>query len=248
MYSIKKNVFEIEDEEETVDSENEQKPFRYFEQPATVKLHHVYISDSIGEPKDYIDLIHKIKFAGPNDIVNIYLNTPGGYLTTGAQIINAIRASSAHVVTHVEGEVCSLGTLIFLSGDEMVVHDGSLFMIHTYSGVSSGKGHEMHAQTKAQAKWFEEIARRSYIGFLTEEEFEEMIAGRDLWFTAEQVRARLNRYVKHLNKQAKDEQAKAEAKEKARAKKAKEAKEAATKQTEDNKDAEIPSEQTGDDS
>ena len=230
MYSIKKPALNIEGEEDPIGDEAEQKPFRYFEQPATLKIHHFYISDSIGEPKDYIDMIHKIKFAGSNDIINIYLNTPGGYLNTGAQIITAIRASNAHVVTHVEGEVCSLGTLIFLSGDEMVVHDGSLFMIHNHSGHAHGKGHEYLAQAAAQSKWFEGIARKAYVGFLTEEEFQDMINGKDFWFDADNVRKRLNRYVKYLSKQAKEDEAKAEARAKAKKAKKEESKEEPTEE------------------
>lgn len=203
---------EVEEEATEEEEQHKVKAFQYFEQPAAAKVHHFYISKLVGEPEHYIEMIHRIKFAGPHDMIYIYLNTAGGYLGTGVQLMSAMKMSNAHVVTVVEGEVCSLGTLIFLSGDEMVIQDGSLFMIHNHSSGQAGKGHEYLAQANATAKWFEEIARKTYLGFLTESEFDRMIKGEDFWMTTEEVRKRLTKYCKYLEKQAKEAQMKEEEK------------------------------------
>jgi ATP-dependent protease ClpP protease subunit len=189
-------------EEETNETEPT-KPFKYYESPTGQRIHHFYISESVEEPAKYIDMIHRIKTAGPTDLVYIYLNTPGGYINTGIQIISAIKSSQAHVVTVLEGEVCSLGTLIFLSGDEFVVNDFCMFMIHNYSGGTYGKGHEQVAQLEAMTREWGKLAHDIYVPFLTEEELERVIKGEDLWMGSDEVRTRLQKMLKIMEREAK---------------------------------------------
>ena len=130
----------------SLNKENEEnqdeKPYRLFEEARPGKSVHVYISDGIGEAKDYVELIQRIKTACPDDVIYIYLNTPGGYMDAGMQIILAMRLSKARLITVLEGKVCSLGALIFLSADEFVVHENTVLMIHNHTGghLSFGTG------------------------------------------------------------------------------------------------------------
>jgi len=209
MRNIKyKHLVAMGEAEPTVEEQGEPKRFAYYEQQINAKIHHFYLSGMILSPEHYVDMIHRIKCAGPQDLINIYLNTEGGFITTGVQLIAAMRSSPAHIITHAEGEVSSLGTMIFLSGDEMVVQDGTSFMIHNHSGGQFGKGHEYLAQASFMVKWFDEIARKIYLGFLTEDEYSSMIKGEDLWFTAGEVRKRLTKYVRHLTKIQKEQEEK----------------------------------------
>ena len=191
----------IRNEEESTDTEI--KPFTYYDTPLNQKIHHFYISGGVEDPAKYIEMIHRIKTAGPNDIIYIYLNTPGGRIDTGIQIISAMTSSPAHIVTVLEGEVCSLGTLIFLSGDEFVVHDHCMFMIHNYSGGTYGKGHEQVAQLEAMTREFGKMAHDIYVPFLTEDELDRVIKGEDLWMGSDEVRIRLQKMVKVLEREAK---------------------------------------------
>lgn len=196
---------DFNDEENGV--KKEEKAFAHFES-SIGKVHHFYISDFVGPPKDYIEMIHTIRTAQPFDTIYIYLNTRGGDFATGAQLIPIMHSSVATIVTVCEGQVCSLGTMIFLAGGEMVIQDHSLFMIHNHSGFISGKGHEYLAEATAVTGWVTQMARDLYIGFLTEEEFESMLKGEDFWFHAEEARKRLNRCVKYQEKKLKEKVAK----------------------------------------
>lgn len=179
-----------------------------FEQSSSGKVYHFYISKPIGTPMEYVEMIHKIKTANPNDACYVYLNTPGGRLDTGVQLMTAIRTSKARVITVLEGEVCSLGTLIFLCGEEFIVHDHSLMMIHNHSGGQWGKGHEYMAQAEATSQWFKTIAQDIYGDFLTIEELKQMLDGRDFWFQAEEIKKRLGKMVRAMTKRMKEEEQK----------------------------------------
>lgn len=185
--------------------EEEIKPYHYYEQTLQKKIHHFYLSSQIVEQHHYVDMIHKIHNAGPEEAIYLHLNTPGGYLTTGVQMLNAMRASNAHIIASAESHVASLGTLLFLAADEYIVHDHSFMMFHNYSGGVSGKGHEQLAALDATSKWFRSIAEKYYIPFMSQEEFNRMMNGEDLYFHSEQIRKRLNKMIKEQKKTQKEQ-------------------------------------------
>lgn len=179
----------------------EKPPYTGYEMPSTGKLYQFYLSQPIIEAEKYTHMIHQIRTAQEGDTILIFLNTPGGDLATGVQIINAMKSTGAKVVTVIDGIVASLGTLIFLAGDEYVVHDNGLFMIHNYSGYTFGKGNEQQAQLSATIKWFDSLAGDLYVPFLSQEEFELVKAGQDLWMLSDEVRTRLHKMVKVIQRQ-----------------------------------------------
>ncbi len=183
----------------------QKKPYQHYEHTYTLQHIHFYLSEDIGAPEDYTDMIHRIHVATENDTVFIHLNTPGGRLDTGVQLINAMQNSDARIVTILESEAHSLGTLIFLAGDELVVNDHCMIMFHNFKGGVVGKGHEQLAQLDATIKWFTELARELYIPFLTEAEFERIIKGEDLWMHSAEIRARIDRMVEQIKKDLENE-------------------------------------------
>ncbi len=182
----------LSEEAEATECEVCVKPYQYFEQLMTKRIHHFYLSKVIEEPEHYVDMVHRIRMAGPEDAVFIHLNTPGGDLSTGVQIINAMAASQAHIICSVESESYSLGTMIFLSADEFIVQENCMMMFHQWTGGVYGKGHEQKSQLIATETWFNDLARTIYIPFLSEDEFNSMIEGKDLWIQSESIKERLN--------------------------------------------------------
>lgn len=192
---------EREEEEEV---QKEEKPYSYYTQKIVTRQLHYYISGPIEEPARYTEMIHQIRTAGQNDVVHVHLNTPGGMVATGVQIISAMRASSGHIVTHLEGEACSMGALLFLTADEMVVYDDSLLMFHNYSGSAFGKGHELTASIEATNKWYTKLASTICTPFLEKDELKRIFDGADLWLLSDEVEERLKKMAKQLSKDIKD--------------------------------------------
>lgn len=187
--------------------ELDKKPYKMYTHASSQQHVHFYLSKGIGEPDQYVDMVYRIASAGPNDVIYIHLNTPGGQIDTGVQIINAMRNSQAKVVTILESTAYSLGTLIFLAGDELVVHDNCMMMFHNFNGGLIGKGNELVSELEATVKWFEALAKDIYIPFLTEEEFDQIVRGEDMWIQTPEIKARLERMMKVLNTKRKKEAA-----------------------------------------
>lgn len=199
-------------EEEHEEEVQEKRPYNFYRQKMLANQLHFYISGPIEEPSKYTEMIHQIRTANQNDIIHIHLNTPGGMVATGVQIISAMRASNGHIVTHLEGEACSMGALLFLTADEMVVYDDSLLMFHNYSGGAFGKGHELTASIDATNKWYTKLAKTVCTPFLTEAELDRIFDGADLWMLSDEVECRLKKMAKKLSAEIKEEEDKTVAK------------------------------------
>ena len=67
--------------------------------------------------------------------LNIRINSPGGDVFDGITIYNLFKAwkkrsTSNKVIVHVDGLAASIASVIALAGDEVIMGEGSLFMIH----------------------------------------------------------------------------------------------------------------------
>ena len=63
-------------------------------------------------------------------------------------------------------------------------------MIHNYSTGMQGKGHELKAYQKFTDQELNKTFREYYLGFLTEDEMEDVINGRDIWLNTDEAQKR----------------------------------------------------------
>ena len=182
-----------EDEDE---SDGDVVPFQgllRYERQVPVRQVSYYICGELKEPQYYTELFFTLRTASETDLIYLHLNSPGGDFNTGLQIINNIAASSARVVTILEARAYSMAALIFLSGDELFVHDNCQLMFHTYSGIFAGKGNEQQAEIAAVGRWFEKVMRRICTPFLTDDEVNLILKGADYWIDSDDITRRLSR-------------------------------------------------------
>ena len=162
-----------------------------------------YLSDEIGGPDEYTQMIHEIRTSRQTDVIKLHLNCPGGNLFTTIQILQAMAESEAHIVASVEGACMSAATLIFLCADECMITNHSMFLFHNYSGGTFGKGGEMYHGVIHERKWSEGLMRDLYGDFLTEDEITELINDKDIWMDAAEVLNRLEKRGKLIEKKSK---------------------------------------------
>jgi ATP-dependent protease ClpP protease subunit len=163
-------------------------------QPKTIgHLYEFYISGPIEGPEDYIEMFDKMRHATEMDVIKLYINSPGGSLSTAIQFLRVAAESDAEIITSAEGECMSAATIMFLSGDSFEVTPHSMFMFHNYSGGAFGKGGEMIDQLQYERKWSERLLKDVYKNFLTEEEILSMLNNKDIWMDGEDVIERLNK-------------------------------------------------------
>ncbi|KQM92224.1 peptidase S14 [Sphingomonas sp. Leaf22] len=86
--------------------------------------------------------------AGSDDDLTVRINSPGGYVMEGLAIFNALAAAKAagrKVTIHIDGLAASMASVIAMVGDEIIMADNALMMIHNPWDVAIGDARELRA-------------------------------------------------------------------------------------------------------
>lgn len=161
-------------------------------------IFHVRLNKDIGDPSEYTELLNVLRRAKEEDEVHIYINSPGGYLCSTVEIVNAMALCAGTVITHACGTVASAATLIFLAGHIQIIMEDVEFMCHYYSTGFWGKGQELEKYAKHSKKSNQKFMKRFYKGFLTKKEFKSLCNGKDFWFGSKELAKRVQRRIKTL--------------------------------------------------
>lgn len=86
--------------------------------------------DFFGDFFTHGDALYALAEAGRDRDLTIYLNSPGGIVTDGEGIANAIQSRNGKTTVVVAGVAMSAATIIACAADECVMSAGSLYMVH----------------------------------------------------------------------------------------------------------------------
>ena len=111
----------------------------------------------------------------------LHLSSPGGSVSDGLAIYNALISHPAKVTSRVEGWTASMATIVALAGATVEMYDNALFMIHNPLMVVAGNA----ADLREQADWLDRVGgimRTIYMGRCTktEAELQSGARGRDV--------------------------------------------------------------------
>jgi ATP-dependent Clp protease, protease subunit len=81
----------------------------------------------------------------PKSIKNlsVRINSPGGDVFDGISIFNLLKSHSAKKTVYVDGLAASIASIIMLAGDEIILGEGSLVMIHKPMTMAFGNSDEL---------------------------------------------------------------------------------------------------------
>ncbi len=135
-------------------------------------------------------VFNELRQAGPDDVLEIRINSGGGSVNEGLQFYNLMREKfPKRTYAYLDNHGYSMGALLFCMADRRVVYPYSDLMFHNYSSTYNGKGHEIKSRLEHRDRLMRKFFKDMIVekGFLTEEEFDEMIIGKDFWMDAEEM-------------------------------------------------------------
>ena len=108
--------------------------------------------------------------------IDVFINSYGGEVAEGLAIYNALRRHKAKVTTYCDGFACSIASVVFMAGDERVMNESSLLMIHNAWTSVQGNAEEL----RKQAEDLEKITQASVEAYkahssLSEDEIKELM-------------------------------------------------------------------------
>ena len=130
----------------------------------------------IDDSEDYQELMSLIRQASPHDVVEVYLETCGGRLDVGLQLIDELNRCPAQKVCYVSSGTASMGTIIFLAveWDIVDVSPLSTFHFHSVSYGSIGKHQDNIERVDHIQKLTGRIYDKYYKGVLTDKQIEDI--------------------------------------------------------------------------
>lgn len=180
----------------------EDKPFIINSTPIA-HSHTINIDEEFTHVSQFAELVDILEQASENDIVQIRLTSPGGNVASVLPLLSALDSTEAFVHVHVDSDIASAATFLVMKAHMVTMNKHISMMIHTASWGYGGHSGNMEASTNHYVKNVKGLARDVYQDFLTEQEFDRVFDGLELWFTPEQVYER-------LKARAEKQQAKAE--------------------------------------
>lgn len=119
--------------------------------------------------------------------INVYINSYGGVVSEGLAIYNALKRHKAKVKTYCDGFAASIASVIFMAGDERIMNEASLLMIHNAWTYAEGNAEEL----RKTADDLEKITQASINAYLanstlSEEEIKNLMDA-ETWITPEEA-------------------------------------------------------------
>ncbi len=151
----------------------------------------ILIYGIVGDEWDGLDAktLFGLIASGDDDLV-IRINSPGGYVMEGLAIFNALagaKAAGRKVTVHIDGLAASMASVIAMAGDEIIMADNALMMIHNPWDVAIGDARELRAAADKLDVIRDQLVR-IYSGQtgLTADDLVPMLDA-ETWFTSEQA-------------------------------------------------------------
>ncbi len=152
------------------------------------------LDGEIGSPNEYRSAFHILRQATQFDVINVVLNTEGGFVNTTMQFVNYLLNTPARTMAEIH-TAYSAGAIIALACDEVHVSRFGSMMIHSLSTDSFGKTHELDQHLHFINKYSHEIIRNAFVGFLNPKEIQSVIKGKDIWLYEDEIKVRLNHWT-----------------------------------------------------
>jgi ATP-dependent Clp protease, protease subunit len=123
---------------------------RWYEFRAQMRGAEIVIYDEIGAfgipAKAFLD---ELKALGPVAELTVRINSPGGSVFDGVAIYNALKRHDAAITVWIDGIAASIASTIAMAGDEIVMPENALLMLHDPSALVLGTAADMRAMAEA---------------------------------------------------------------------------------------------------
>lgn len=185
---VKRSVL---NDDEMVDG-YEQGPLGFFVKVNQQHLFMVSLDEPFLEPKHYRNVVAMMLEAKEEDTVMFLINSPGGLMDGLLTLLDAIKQTDATTVAVLVGQVSSAASMLALHCDEVEVSDNSTMLCHNISYGTGGKGADVLSHVKHVSKTSDKLLRSTYKDFLSTQEIDDMISGKEIYLDADEIQDRLD--------------------------------------------------------
>lgn len=167
----------------------------------------IHIDEPIRSAKYYRSIVQELGDLTENDEVIFRINSPGGELNGLVALLEAIRNCDAEILGVITGQAHSAASMLALSCPNVAITPSANMLVHFVSFGAGGKAWDVVSSVHHTVDYSTSIFREIYQGFLTEDEMQNIIEGKELWLQAPEIEERLiKRQEFYQKKEAEEEQ------------------------------------------
>lgn len=117
----------------------------------------------------------------------MHINSYGGEVAEGLAIYNTLKNSDMKVTTICDGFACSAASVIFMAGDERIINEASLLMIHNAWTYANGNATELRKAAEDLDK-ITQASVNAYVSqaVISEDEIKKLMDN-ETWITAQEA-------------------------------------------------------------
>nr|DAY92771.1 MAG TPA: Putative ATP dependent Clp protease [Caudoviricetes sp.] len=121
------------------------------------------------------------------DQIDVYINSYGGEVSEGLAIYNSLKRHKASIKTVCDGFACSISSVIFMAGDERVMNNASLLMIHNAWTYAAGNANDLRKEAEDLDK-ITSASVNAYMEYaaITQEELQKLLDN-ETWITPQEA-------------------------------------------------------------
>ena len=119
--------------------------------------------------------------------INVHINSPGGSAFEGVAISNLLKNHKAKIVIHIDGIAASAASVIAMAGDEVIMPENTMMMIHRASTVEWGNAAAFEKTAKDLRKIDTALAASYKKRFIGEEGELDQLLDDETYLTAEEA-------------------------------------------------------------
>lgn len=171
-----------------------------------INHYNIFLNDFFEHPNQFIEAVSILELAQEPDTITIHLTSGGGNIDAVDGFLAAMEDCEAEISVKASGIVASAATLVLLTADSIQITPFTEVLIHSASFGSSGKSQDVYESVTFQHKQCEKLLRHYCRGFLTDDEFHDVICNkREMLLTADDFIERFQKRNEYLAKEL-DEQ------------------------------------------
>lgn len=130
----------------------------------------------------------KLDQLGDISQLNIHINSRGGSVFEGTAIYSQLKQHKAHKTVYIDGMAASIASVIAMAGDEVIMSDVAMLMIHPAWAIAMGNAEELRKEADNLDTMTESI-KQAYLsktaGKISEEKLNKLIAS-ETWLNAKE--------------------------------------------------------------
>lgn len=164
--------------------------------------HVLKFNSRIDEPAYYSEFCDVLLSASETDRVEIYFNSGGGRGDSMTELLNIMDQCKAPIHGFLVGGASSSASYLFLHCDVCYVGKHVEMLCHQVSYGTGGSHHEIRDYVNHIERLESRLVKETYKYFLTDEEIDLLMNGKQIWLDEFEIAERLDKRAKAYEKEA----------------------------------------------